>query len=178
MIISNLVQGRKSKLQLHCSCTRGAQGSTLLTPPTGPPPAPWPSHILPPSPLLTAPPCHLVLFTQSHTHSQEFFLLISFHSEKQDEGALSDSRLPWKPPLFFFCQTCLHCNTHAHTCTHSYIESDRMLDLLKFKGTKATAVLLSAIVWAFCLLYTKNFMPPSLSSFSSHSPFYTNTLAF
>lgn len=82
----------------------------------------------PTPPLLTAPPCHLVLFTQlrtnthTHAHSQESFLLISFHSEKQDEGALSDLRLPWKPPYSSSVR-------HSYIVTHSYTESDRMLDI-------------------------------------------------
>lgn len=129
MIISNLVQCRKYKLQLRFSCTRGAQGSTVLAPPTSPPPAPWPSHILPPSPLLTAPPCHLVLFTQSHTHihtQSGIFFPISFQSEKQDEGPLSDSRLPWKPPYSSSVKLAYNV-THTHT--HSCIKSDRMLDI-------------------------------------------------
>lgn len=76
---------RNFRLQLHHLCARGAQVSTALAPPMIPPPALWPSYILPPSPLLLAPPCHLVLFTQSRTHIDGIPpppLLVAFHGTK------------------------------------------------------------------------------------------------
>ena len=52
-----------------------------------------------------------------HTQSGIFFPLISFHGEKQDEGALSDWRLPWKPPYSPSVKLAF-----IVTHTHSYIE--------------------------------------------------------
>lgn len=137
--------------------------STVLTPPTCPPPASWPSHILPPSPLLPAPPCHLVLFTQLRArghappHTQTGIFSPHFLSQWKNRMKGLFQTLGYRGNFFIL--------PLSNIATTGLYREWQNVGHLKFKGTKGTAVPLSAIVLPFCLLYTET-LPLSFFSLS------------
>lgn len=128
-------QGSARELSLSPSHTPSPRSLALLHPAPVPPP-----HC----PTLPSGPFH----TTTHTQPGIFFPLISFHSKKTGWRSSFSPDVTVETPLFF-SQTCFCCNTYVlGECVH--------VGHLKFKGTKATAVLRSVKVLAFCLFQTKN----------------------
>lgn len=130
-------------LQLHRSCARGAQVSTALAPPIIPPPTVMPSYILPhpPSPL---PHPAIWSFSQNHVHTARIFPPPRFLSwYKNRMKGLFQSWSYRRNPLILLLSN-FNCNSHIQ-------REWQNVGHLKFKGTKATAVHLFAIVWAFSL---------------------------
>lgn len=88
-----------------------------------PHPAPGPPSSLPHPAIWSFSHNHTQAHTHAHTHTVRNFFSPHFLS-RWKTGWRGSFRLEVtvETPLFSFCQTCFHCNTHAHTLLHRVTE--------------------------------------------------------